>query len=259
MQCASRRLPGAGSAAELDAFVLCGGLGTRLRAVLPEGPKALARVAGRPFLTILLESLRRAGVRRFVLCAGHGAEAIRRALPELGDGEAPRLCVEERPLGTGGALAHALLEARRDPLLVVNGDSLCAIELDAMLVQHRERRALLTLAAVRAERADAGWLRAAPDGRLLEFAEKQPLSGGLVSAGVYLIESRALAGRSGAFSLERELLPELALQRSYAFEIAGPLLDIGTPARLRGAAELLRRIETARGCAAPAAAGAGGC
>jgi D-glycero-alpha-D-manno-heptose 1-phosphate guanylyltransferase len=239
-------LPPARSPAELDALVLCGGFGTRLRSAEPDGPKALARVAGRPFLEVLIESLARRGVRRFVLCAGYRADAIEAALPDLRRFGTVVLSREEQPLGTGGALRHALPHANRDPLLVVNGDSLCAADLSAMLAQHRERAAWLTLGAVPGSgRGDTGTLVVDARGMLLEFAEKRGAGSALTNAGIYLLESRALGPSVPpfrSFSLERELIPSLIPGRAHAFELAGPLLDIGTPERLRAAASLLREI-----------------
>jgi NDP-sugar pyrophosphorylase family protein len=270
MVCSARALPLARSPAELDALVLCGGLGTRLRAAVPDGPKALAPVDGRPFLEILLDALAARGVRRFVLCAGHGAAAIEAALPALRRCGHVVVSREEQPLGTGGALLRALPHAVRAPLLVVNGDSLCAVDLDAMLAAHRARGALLTLAAVPAgARSDVGAVRADADGRVIAFAERAlpgvtatgATAGGtpLANAGVYLIEPRVLggdacggsAGEPRPLSLERELIPALLVQGVFAFELQGPLLDIGTPERLRAAPALLREMGMLRD-AAPA-------
>ena len=231
---------------ELDAFVLCGGLGMRLRSAVADRPKVLAEVGGRPFVEILLGELRRRGIRRFVLCAGYRAGALRDALPALARFGEIRVSVEAEPLGTGGGLVRALPLARSDPLLVVNGDTVCPVDLARMLAEHRARGAALTMAVVRAEAADdRGGVHTDREGRLLRFGVEGAAAGSapFQNAGVYLIDRAVLEKRTRGvpFSLERDLFP-LVCGDAYAFLHEGSFLDIGTPERYGSAEGRLRAM-----------------
>jgi NDP-sugar pyrophosphorylase family protein len=244
------RLP-ASRVSDLDALVLCGGLGTRLRPLVSGCPKPLAEVAGRPFLTILLDSLARQGLRRFILCAGFLAEVIEALQPELtcfGEVEISR---ETSPLGTGGAVLQAIPRTRSDPVLVLNGDSICRVDLDGMLRFHRARDARLTIAVCPAPqaggsgaRADYGYVRLGPDDSVSDFAEKASGSRGLVNAGVYLVEPGFFerSAPRDAFSLERELFPTCSPGQAFGFRLADSVVDIGTPERYRDAEHALRGL-----------------
>jgi NDP-sugar pyrophosphorylase family protein len=233
--------------ADLDAWVLCGGSGTRLRSEIADRPKPLAPVDGRIFLDVVLAWLRSCGVEHFVLCAGFLAEAIEPALPGLRKHGRVSLSIEDEPLGTGGALLNALACGDSDPMLVLNGDSICPVDVRAMLDRHLAVGAGLTMAAAEApSTADYGRLRVEPDGRVSAFDEKAPdAGGGLVNAGVYLV-ARSLFSKSapsGRFSLETDLFPVLAREgRVHAWTHEGPFVDIGTPERYRDAPRRLREI-----------------
>jgi len=230
----------------LDVLILCGGLGTRLRPVLSDRPKGLAEVAGRAFLDILTDELVRNELRRLVLCTGHGAEQIAAHYRDRRDAEFV-ISAEDRPLGTGGAVAHALPLVRSDPFFVVNGDSFCRVSYAELLGSHRRRGAMLSVVVTPpAERDDVGTIRIDSAQRILKFAEKPGAASGpgeYVNAGIYVIQREALAlmGRAEVFSLERELIPAaVSTGRCYVFPVSGPLIDIGTPERLQVAQTRLR-------------------
>lgn len=227
-----------------QALILCGGLGTRLRSVLPDTPKGLAEVAGRPFLDILTDELVHSGVRRFVLCTGYGAEQIAAHFGGRRDAEF-LISAEDRPLGTGGAVAHALPRVAGDAFFVVNGDSFCRVSYRDLLDAHLRRGALISVVATPAiGRTDVGAIAVDVKQRIVEFSEKPgSVQGTYVNAGIYAMqrEAMALAPGSGAFSLERDLFPRVVQAgRCYAFPAEGPLIDIGTPDRLRMAQEQFR-------------------
>ena len=232
------------SVAELDAYILCGGLGTRLRSELGDRPKILAEVAGRPFLEILLELLAGQGLGRFVLCVGYLADAVgaeRRRFERFGE---IVISKEPGPLGTGGAIRNALPLGRSNPLLVLNGDSICPLPVAEMLEWHCQRRAVLTIAAVRASSdGDYGTLSLDAEGRIRSFVEKDSVDDEAhQNAGVYLIDRDYFERNApeGAFSLEREFFPRFLGERAFAFVYAGTFLDIGTPERFRQAATRLK-------------------
>lgn len=212
-------------------MILCGGLGTRLGAVVADRAKPMADVGGRPFLRLLVDWLEGAGFARFVLAVGHRADTVRACF------KGPRFLFSEEasPLGTAGALKRAAPLCRPGTLLVLNGDSYCPLDLVALLAAHRRAKALATIAVAPAgERRDGGIVEFSADGRVTAFREKAAATGAspFINAGVYALEPEALAAVPAGrpCSLERELFPALA--RLYAFPVDAPLYDIGTPERL---------------------------
>ena len=121
---------------ELAAVVLAGGLGTRLRAVVADRPKVLAPVAGRPFLTYLLDQIVDAGIQHVVLSTGHLAEQFDSVIGDRYRDIEIKYAREEEPLGTGGAIRFAGGLADADQLLVMNGDSYCNANLSSYIDWH---------------------------------------------------------------------------------------------------------------------------
>lgn len=229
------------SLAGIDALILCGGLGTRLRPLIADRPKGLAEVAGTPVLDILVAELRRQGCRRIIFCVGHMKEQIIAHYRSRNDAEL-LFAEEEVPLGTGGALRNALPLVRSDPFLVLNGDSLCRVDLEQFLAFHRDRQATASLVlAEPGERHDGGVVRIDAEMRIAAFAEKPDgliPPGSYISAGIYLFQRQVVAvgPERQRYSLETEVFPALVAQgRCYGFPVSGGVLDIGTPERYRQA------------------------
>ena len=228
-------------------IILAGGLGTRLRSVLPQGtPKPLAEVAGRPFLAWLLDRYAQAGLRHLVVSSGYGAarmQAFLRAYHRPA-GVFVHQVDEAEPLGTAGALAHALPVARGDPLLAANGDTYAEVDYAALLAFHRERRAEITLALARVDdSARYGRVDTEADGAVRAFVEKGGAGGaGLINAGVYVIARRVLEALppQRPLSLEQDVLPGYVGRGLYALPACGRFLDIGTPESYASAAAFLR-------------------
>ncbi len=232
-----------------EAVILAGGRGTRLAGVVDDRPKPLAEVAGRPFLEWLLLALRARGVARAHLLGGHLGERLAAWAGPAADrlGMRIEVTLEPEPLGTAGALRHALPGLDGDPLLVANGDSLCPLPLTDLAELHRRTGAAAALVAVRVPDASRyGTLVLDAGGRVAEFREKDPAGRpGLVSGGVALLARRVVeripAGRP--VSLEREVLPALAARGELvALPVEGRLLDIGTPESLREAEVVLPEL-----------------
>jgi NDP-sugar pyrophosphorylase family protein len=218
----------------MKAFVLAGGLGTRLRPRFGDRPKALTPLAGRPFLAHQLEWLARHGIREVVACAGYGAEALRGELADGGSfGVRLDYSVEEQPLGTGGALKHAERFVA-GPALVVNGDTLAACDPWALERERWEHGALGAVALYEVADARArGRVEGDARGRIVRFVEKDPGYRGAawVNGGLYAF-APALWRRlpDGPSSLERDVLPALAAEGGLrGFRAAGEFFDIGTP------------------------------
>jgi NDP-sugar pyrophosphorylase family protein len=225
----------------MKAFILAGGLGTRLRPRFGDLPKPLAPLGGRPFLARQLEWLAAAGVREAVLCAGYGAAAVREA---LGDGAALGVTlaysVEPEPLGTGGALQLAEPHVT-GPCVVANGDTLALCDPWELERARWESGAVGTVALFRVpDAAGRGRVETGAGGRIERFVEKDPAHRGAawVNGGLYAFSPelwrylpRPPAGQPvQASSLERDVLPALAgAGLLLGREVEGEFFDIGTP------------------------------
>ena len=220
-------------------IILAGGLGTRLAGVLPNLPKTLAPVGGRPFITFLLDQLVDAGFEQVTLCIGYKADQVRAALGAIYRTLAIRYCEERELLGTGGAIRLAAETISAPRYLVLNGDSYCRASLRAFL-QWQEGRAepvgMIVVQVANAERY--GRVDVDASQRVRKFREKDGVRiPGLINAGVYSIPA-ALVGQIALdrpFSLEREAFPEWLDFGIAAYHSMGPFIDIGTPESFRGA------------------------
>jgi len=219
--------------AGIPVAVLAGGLGTRLRPAIGERQKAVAEVAGRPFLTRLLDQIARFGFRDVVLCTGYGAEQVERAIGAAHGALQLRYSREPEPLGTAGALRRALPLLAGDAVMVMNGDSFCDADLASAWASHRRRQALATLVLVEVDDAARyGRVELAPDDAIRGFAEKQPGGGsGWINAGIYLLERariEAIPARH-PLSLERDVFPGWVGERFFGHRCSARFIDIGTP------------------------------
>jgi len=222
----------------MTAFVLAGGLGTRIAGLFPDLPKSMIPVAGRPFIDRLIERLHGFEV---VLCAGHQASALVDHLA----GSGVRVVVEETPLGTAGALVFArrAIEHADETFLALNGDTYAEFDPGTLLAHHRALQADATLACYRVDEAEARGTVEIEGDRIVSFREKSSRGHGTVSGGVYAIEPHALDGvpEARASSLETDVFPALiARGRTIgAWRAPGHFWDMGTPDGLKAAEERL--------------------
>ena len=236
----------------VEAIILAGGLGTRLRPIVSAAPKAMAEVAGRPFLEYLLGQLRAEGITRAVVCTGYMADAI---AGHFGDGEQwgmeLRYSVEFEARGTAGALKLAERMLTGDRWLLMNGDSLFDISLQHLINAHATGPALVTIALARvADGHRYGRVTLSPDGMISAFAEKtDAATPGLINGGIYVVERQVLdqipADRS--VSLEREVFPNLVRNSIRGVPFDAYFIDIGVPddfLRAQIETELLDRLVT---------------
>ena len=186
-----------------DARCALWGAGTRLRTVNGDQPKVMARVAGRPFLELLLRQLRRNGFERVILAVGYRWEVIQEHFGEHSAGLKLAYAVESSPLGTGGALRNAFALVESDGVVALNGDSYTNADLPGLVAVHRECRAGVSMVVVPADgRTDCGLVRVDASGRVEKFEEKKVPSGReYVNAGIYMISwgllAESLAGPLG--------------------------------------------------------------
>jgi mannose-1-phosphate guanylyltransferase len=239
----------------MQAIVLVGGEGTRLRPLTNEVPKPALTLVDRPFLAYMIEWLGRHGVTEVVLACGFLPDVLREALGEE-EREGVRLhyVVEPERRGTAGAIrfaADSLGDALDDRFLALNGDLLTDLDLTALIGAHEQHGAAATLALHAVQDAAAyGLVRSAPDGEVLEFLEKTgEATPGEVNAGAYVLERSVLelipAGKE--VSIEREVFPCLVGAGLRGLLLDGYWMDIGTRERyLQASWDILeRRVETA--------------
>jgi len=218
--------------------ILAGGFGTRVRHLLPDVPKPMAPVAGRPFVEWVVRFFARHGCTEFVLSTGFLADVVAAHFaPQPVAGVRVTCRPETTPLGTAGGFLNCvpMAPAAHDAWLVVNGDSLVFADprpLLAPLAEGRADAALLGLALDNASRY--GTLEIAAPDRLVAFREKQP-GAGVINTGVYALMGAALRGLPAArpLSFETDVFPQLAAGGRVAVaRTAAAFLDIGTPASL---------------------------
>ena len=220
-------------AAAQHCIVLAGGLGTRLRSAVADRPKCLAQVGARAFIDIQIDSLRAAGVGDVILSLGHMAAMVVQAVAASQVGRPVRHVVEPALLGTGGAIAYALNTLGLDEVLVANGDTYLSGDIAGMLAPlRRSEGELFRMALVQVpDRQRFGGVAVGPDGRVAGFVEKGHAGAGPINAGLYRLCRAALpAARTGAYSLEADVLPGLVAQQAVsARAIEGEFTDIGVP------------------------------
>jgi NDP-sugar pyrophosphorylase family protein len=218
----------------VKAFVLAGGMGTRLKPRFGDLPKPLAPLRGRPFLLRQLEALAAAGVRHAVVLAGFGADQVRAALASASLRLRVDVVVEPEPLGTAGALAHARAYVGNDSIVVVNGDTLADCDPWRLEQRRWERGALGAVALFRVEdAASRGRVECDASMTVRAFVEKDPAyrGGAWVNGGMYAFSPHFWRRLPGApASLERDVLPALAAEgQLLGLACAGRFWDIGTP------------------------------
>jgi len=227
----------------IDAVILCGGLGKRLRRVVHNRPKVMAEINKRPFLDSLIDKLVRHGFKRLILCTGYKGNLIkgyygkRRTIIKILYSE------ENRPLGTGGALRKAEPLIHSDTFLVMNGDTICNVDLNKFLNFHFGKKALMSMVLMKLkETSDFGGVILGKDYRITGYQEKkQGKNHSLINAGIYLMEKKIFLKmpKKTRFSLEDDFFPSLPEFKCYGFiNKNGFMLDIGTPQRYAQAIQL---------------------
>jgi D-glycero-alpha-D-manno-heptose 1-phosphate guanylyltransferase len=216
-----------------EAIVLAGGLGTRLRSAVPDLPKCMAPINGRPFLAYIIQYYRQQGIERFIFSLGYKHEVItdwlKTSYPDL-----PVTCaIEKEPLGTGGAIQLAAQQASDPHALVLNGDTFFATDLKEMASFHSQRNAACTLALKPMQNFDRyGVVDIDASGRIQDFKEKKYYKDGLISCGVYVLHVPGFLQGSWpqAFSFEKDYMEkhhaDLPL---YGCVQEGYFIDIGSP------------------------------
>lgn len=224
----------------MQALILAGGKGTRLRPLTVYTPKPIVPICNRPFLLYQIDTLRRASITDITLSLSYQQNKIEQLLGDGSDyGVALRYKVEPQPMGTAGAYKFAE-ELIREPTVVFNGDILTDLDLKAVIREHNERKAIATVVLAPVDNPRSyGLVETESDGRIRQFLEKpreDEITVNTINAGTYVLEPKVLdyipTGQNHSF--EYGLFPNL-LERREAFYAHIPQrtywIDIGTPER----------------------------
>ena len=229
------------------AIILAGGLGTRLRSAVPDLPKPMAPVNGRPFLEHQMDYWIAQGVSRFVISVGYRKEAIVNYFGDRYRDFAVEYAVEETPLGTGGGLLKAIeLVNQNEAVLVLNGDTFFEVDYRRLKAFHEKSSSRWTFSLFRANEADRYMgMGVDPEGRITSLKSGTKELGQLANGGVYLIDPKVLEmmnlSPGDKASLEDDILGELMAQKVplYGVEFNGRFIDIGVPEDYVRAASVL--------------------
>lgn len=216
---------------DIQVLIPAGGLGTRLRAVVPDSPKPMALIAEKPFLEWLIQYLKIQGYTKIAILTGYKAEVIRDYFKDGRDfGVEIKYSHEESPLGTGGAISKAMKMLNAEHYLVLNGDTLFCIDMDKFVSQVRGPISLALKHVPNISRY--GSVQLSQDGLIQKFIEKKPSEdAGLINAGIcYLNRQVSEHFVKEKFSLEEEVYQPLAAAGSVSgVPCEGEFVDIGIP------------------------------
>ncbi len=214
------------------AIILAGGLGTRLRQSVPDLPKCMAPVAGRPFLFYVINYLRSQGIEEFIFSLGYRHEQVEEYLAAEFETLQYQVSIEDEPLLTGGAIRLALNLTSESRVLVTNGDTLFKASVSALNTFHEQHQANCTLALKPMENFDRyGVVTMDENGAVKEFLEKTRYNAGNINGGMYILEREPFCEVNWPqkFSFEKDYL-ETHPAGLFAQVQDGYFIDIGVPA-----------------------------
>ncbi len=215
----------------MEAIILAGGFGTRLREVVPDLPKPMAPVAEKPFLEILLNSLKQKGFTRVILSLGYMADKVVDYFGDSHNGIELEYEIEDTPLGTGGALKAALKHCNEDHVFIFNGDTFLDLETDQVEKTWQNKQQPMIVAREVPDTSRFGRLDT-NDGYVTGFIEKGLSGQGLINAGCYVLPKDIFDefDAGDAFSLEQDYLIDAVQNQPFAvFATQGHFIDIGIP------------------------------
>lgn len=216
-----------------ECIILAGGLGTRLRSEVPDLPKCMAPVSGKPFLEYLINYLLQQGISHFVFSLGYMHEAIEGFLKQFYPNLSYKIVIEQEPLGTGGAIALACKDANAENVIVMNGDTMFKVNISELINYHINNNAECTLSLKPMNDFDRyGVVEINKDGGIQSFNEKKYYKSGLINGGVYALKRKSFLSINfpEKFSFEKDYLEKYyssnkmtGLIQDYYF------IDIGIP------------------------------
>jgi D-glycero-alpha-D-manno-heptose 1-phosphate guanylyltransferase len=216
-----------------EAIILAGGLGTRLRSVVPDLPKCMASVAGKPFIYYVITYFQKQGIGKFILSLGYKHEVVEQYITTQFETSDFTFSIEKDPLGTGGAINLACTQTSEKTVLVLNGDTFFKVDLNKLAPFHHMCGADCTLSLKPMTRFKRyGVVRLNKDYSIESFREKKYYEEGLINGGVYALNIHKFQQEHlpQKFSFEKDYLETLYLQRRMFGVIQDEyFIDIGIP------------------------------
>lgn len=216
-----------------QAIILAGGLGTRLRSAVPDLPKCMAPVNGKPFIAYVITELQQQGIDSFIFSLGYKSEAIVNFISTHFSNINFKLSVEEEPLGTGGAIKLACKKATQQNIIVTNGDTLFKVNITALSTLHETENAVCTLALKPMKNFERyGVVEIDETNRISSFKEKQFYKTGLINGGVYALSVNDMLQTNlpEKFSFEKDYLENFYQTKNMKGFIQDDyFIDIGIP------------------------------
>jgi D-glycero-alpha-D-manno-heptose 1-phosphate guanylyltransferase len=215
-----------------EAIILAGGFGTRLREAVPDLPKPMAPVAGKPFLAWQMDYLIQSGINRFILSVGYKADTIRDYFGDQYHHADIVYAEETTPLGTGGAIRFALEQATQERVFVFNGDSLCEANLHQLRDVNKKISDIGILVKFVENAGRYGAVNFDDKSHLVtQFGEKSSSAPGHINAGIYDLPKNIFDARNIAtpFSFETQILQHAVNKNLYALKAGDFFIDIGIP------------------------------
>ena len=227
-----------------EAIILAGGLGTRLKSTVPDLPKCLAPVAGKPFLCYLINHLQSQGITHFIFSLGYKSEMVEEFLQKEFPSLFLKTSIETEPLGTGGAIKKALEKAKEKSVLIANGDTLFKIDVPLLTGFHTLSGANCTLSLKPMKNFDRySIVEADADNVITSFKEKQYVESGCINGGMYALHKNKFLDEElpDKFSFEKDYLEKYyTKRRMFGLVQDEYFIDIGIPEDYERAQEELK-------------------
>jgi D-glycero-alpha-D-manno-heptose 1-phosphate guanylyltransferase len=216
----------------MEVIILAGGMGKRLQKVVADLPKPMAQINGKPFLHYILVWLSHYYIKKIFLSVSYKAEAIIKYFGSSFVDIPIEYIIEEKPLGTGGAIIYAMNSTTDENVLILNGDTYFPIDIRKLYDIHLENRSLLSFALKPMFNFNRYGSVICNEDTIIRFEEKKWCRKGLINGGIYLLNKKLLTKHQfpEIFSFEKEVLEKeakLSNLKGFVFDIT--FLDIGIP------------------------------
>jgi D-glycero-alpha-D-manno-heptose 1-phosphate guanylyltransferase len=231
----------------MEAIILAGGMGTRLSKVVTDVPKPMAPVNGKPFLFYLLQWIKKYPIEKIILSIGYKSESIINYFGKSFSDIPVTYVIEEKPLGTGGALKFAFQKTNGTNILVLNGDSYFPINLNKFILGHSKNNHLFSAALKRMKDFSRYGSVKCRGNTIIKFNEKKFCHDGLINGGIYLINRQFIESKQlpEVFSLEKEILEkEVQTSELKCMIFDDIFIDIGIPEDYLRAESILRQARS---------------
>ncbi len=218
---------------EISCIILAGGLGTRLRSAVPDLPKCMAPVAGKPFLQHIIDYCLNNGVTHFIFSLGYMHEVIEDFVLKTYPNLSVDFVIEHEPLGTGGGIRLAIQASKAEHVVILNGDTLFSVPLQTLMQFHLQHHASCTLALKPMKDFDRyGVVEIDANQHIRAFQEKKKYDFGLINGGVYVVNKNAFLSLPfpEKFSFEKDYLEKYYLSEPMFGMVEDVyFIDIGIP------------------------------